>query len=88
MNTLETISKLVEIKSYSIEENSEIINFLISKFEPYSKQILKVKNPSSNIYNLLIGINTKVSNTSAIILSGHIDTVVADRKYSIVSPYR
>lgn len=86
MNTLETISKLVEIKSYSVEENSAIINFLISKFEPYSKQILKIKNPNSNIYNLLIGINTTVSNTNAIILSGHIDTVVADKNYS-TNPY-
>ena len=82
MNTLQTVSKLVELKSYSTEENSQIIDFLISKFEPYSKEMLKVKKPNSNIYNLLVGFNTKIYNTQAIILSGHIDTVVANETYS------
>ena len=80
MDYLKTVTELVNIESFSNENNQNIINYLIEKFKPYSTEILKVKNPDSNKYNLLIGLNTKINNTNAIILSGHIDTVCADVK--------
>ena len=87
MENLKTIEELVSIKSNNTDSNIEIINYLIKRFSPYSEQILKIKTNNSNIYNLLIGINTKISNTKAIILSGHIDTVVAEEKAYNTNPY-
>jgi len=87
MNTLKTISDLVSIKSFDTKDNSTIIEYIIDRFKPYSKEILKIKIPNTKIYNLLIGLNTEINNTNAIILSGHIDTVVADEKSYSTNPY-
>ena len=87
VDNLETLKQLVNIKSISLEDNSEIINYLITKFQPYSKEILKISTPNSNSTNLLIGINTEIKNTKAIILSGHIDTVVANEQEYKTNPY-
>ena len=78
-----TLQELISINSYSDSENEDIINYLIEKIEPYSKEIIKIKNPNNNKNNVLIGINTKIENVDAIVLSGHIDTVVpgANRLY-------
>lgn len=89
MNNLRTISELIEIPSFSEIENKKIIEYLIKKFEPYSSEIARLKNISNNKENLLIGINTKLKNVSdAIVLSGHIDTVVADEKSYDTNPYQ
>ena len=82
------IQELVNIKSFSLQENQEIIDYLIKEFKPYSKEIIKVKNIDNNKYNLIIGLNTEVKNTKALILSGHIDTVVADEQAYNTNPYQ
>ncbi len=88
MKELEYIKKLISIKSYSMEENEEIINYLIKEFSPYSEKIVKLKNRLDNKNNLIIGLNNSLSNINdAIILSGHIDTVIADEKVYLTNPY-
>ena len=87
MNKLNTLKELVSIKSFQTDNNLEIINYLISKLSPFAKEIIQVPNDNKNKVNLLVGINTKLSNTNAIILSGHIDTVVANEKDYNTNPY-
>lgn len=41
---MKVLEKLVNIKSVEGDNNDEIINFLIEKFKPFSKEILKIKN--------------------------------------------
>ena len=78
MINLKTLSELVNISSFDLKQNKKIINYLTSRFEPFADEIVKLKTPASNKENLLIGINTKLNNVSnAVVLSGHIDTVVA-----------
>lgn len=88
MKELKYIKELISIKSFSCEENEEIINYLIKKFTPYSKEIIKVKNFNDQKNNLLIGINTSLNNVeNAIVLAGHIDTVTADETAYKTNPY-
>ena len=80
MDKLKTIKDLIALASYNTNDNTKIIDYLVQRFSPFSKEIIKVKNPTNNKYNLIVGINTSVNNTNAIVLSGHIDTVVADEQ--------
>lgn len=69
-------------------QNKEIIDYLVAKFLPFAKEIKRIKNQNDNRENLIIGLNTKLYKVSnAIILSGHIDTVVADEKSYKTNPY-
>ena len=55
------VENLVNIKSFSLSNNTEIIDYLISKLKDKSKEIIKIKNPDyANKFNLLIGLNTKL----------------------------
>lgn len=83
------IESLVNIKSFDLKNNEKIIDYLISQFKNKSQEIIKIKNPDyKNKFNLLIGLNTKIENAkNAIILSGHIDTVVADETLYKTNPY-
>lgn len=83
------IENLVNIKSFDVSQNIEIINYLISRFQQHSKEIIKINNPNyKNKFNLLIGLNTKLKNVSdAIILAGHIDTVTANEEQYKTNPY-
>ncbi len=88
MNDLITIKDLVGIKSFCEEENREIVEYLISKFEKSSKQIIKIKDPITEKNNLIIGVNTLLKNLdNAVILNGHMDTVVANEEEYLTSPY-
>ena len=88
MNDLITIKDLVGIKSFCEEENREIVEYLISKFEKSCKQIIKIKAPITEKNNLIIGVNTLLKNLdNAIILNGHMDTVVANEEEYLTSPY-
>lgn len=88
MEEKEILKELIALKSYSERENEEIINYLISKFSEFSEEIIKVKCENDERENLIIGVNTKLKNVSgAIVLSGHIDTVVADEKEYVTNPY-
>ena len=87
MDNFKTINKLVKIQSYDLDNNDTIINYLIENFKPYSKEILQIKNTDCNKTNLLIGLNTKLENTEAIVLAGHIDTVPADKSAYATDPY-
>lgn len=88
MEKYKNICELVNIKSFDENQNSEIINYLEQTFAT-CKQIEKIKNDDNNIYNLVVGINTNLKNIdNAIILSGHIDTVVADEKSYNTNPYQ
>ena len=88
MEKYKNICELVNIKSFDENQNSEIINYLEQRFAT-CKQIAKIKNDDNNIYNLVVGINTNLKNiNNAIILSGHIDTVVADEKNYKTNPYQ
>ena len=84
---LQNLKEIVNVPSFNTEDNSQIIDLLIKKFKPVSKEILKIKNPNSNKCNLLVGINTKLQNiNNAIILSGHIDTVPPNTKSYKTNP--
>ena len=88
MEKYKNIYELVNIKSFDENQNTEIINYLEQRFAT-CKQIVKIKNDNNNIYNLVVGINTNLENiNNAIILSGHIDTVVADQKNYNTNPYQ
>lgn len=89
MYNLKYIKDLVAIKSYSTRSNKKIIDYLYNQFLPFSKEIIKIKNDTDNKENLLVGINCDLKNINdAIILSGHIDTVVADKKEYKTNPYK
>ncbi len=89
MKNLEILKDLVSIKSFDTNSNEEIINYLINKFEPYAEEIKIINNCKLNKKkNLLIGLNTKIENINdAIVLSGHMDTVVADEYLYKTNPY-
>jgi len=84
MEKLKILKNLVSFRSD--ESCKSIINYLIQRFKPYSKQVVRIKSKKSNSDCLLVGVNTQIENTEAIILSGHIDTVPADKNYS-TCPY-
>lgn len=88
-NKYQYIADLVSIKSYSLSENKEIVDYLITQFSPYAEEIVEIKNDCDDRVNLLIGLNTKLTKgLSPIILSGHIDTVTADEKAYRTCPHR
>lgn len=88
MKNYECIKNLIDIKSFDLFENENIINYLINKFSKFSKEIIKIKNEKNGKFNLLIGVNTELKNVSnAIVLAGHIDTVVADENAYKTNPY-
>ncbi|MCI6860377.1 MAG: hypothetical protein MR862_04410, partial [Clostridia bacterium] len=75
MKKYEYIKNLINIKSFDLFENENIINYLINKFSKFSKEIIKIKNEKNDKYNLLIGLNNELKNVpDAIVLAGHIDT--------------
>lgn len=88
MNSLEYLKKLISIKSYSVNENEEIIDYLKDEFDKVAKEVLVIKNDDDEKCNLLVGLNTKLKDVSdAVVLSGHIDTVVANEKEYNTNPY-
>lgn len=88
MKKYEYIKNLINIKSFNLFENENIINYLINEFSIFSKEIIKIKNEKNDKYNLLIGLNTELKNVpDAIVLAGHIDTVVADENAYDTDPY-
>lgn len=88
MNNYQFIKDLIQIKSYDLTQNKEIIEYLIQQFTPYSKEIITLKHNTSDRESLLIGVNTKLKDVqNAIILSGHIDTVVANEELYTTDPY-
>lgn len=88
MDNLKYLKNLITIKSYSLTENEEIIDYLEKEFAKSCVEILRLKNKGDSKENLLIGVNCKLKNIKdAIILSGHIDTVVANEKQYNTNPY-
>lgn len=88
MKKYEYIKNLINVKSFDLFENENIINYLINRFSIFSKEIIKIKNEKNDKYNLLIGLNTELKNVpDAIVLAGHIDTVVADENAYKTNPY-
>lgn len=89
MDNMKYLKELVSIKSYDTKENKEIVAYLEKEFSKCATEILKVKNIINNKENLLVGLNCNLKNLSnAIVLSGHIDTVVADEKSYLTNPYQ
>lgn len=89
MDNIKYLKELVSIKSYDTKENKEIVAYLEKEFSKCATEILKVKNTINNKENLLVGLNCNLKNLSnAIVLSGHIDTVVADEKSYLTNPYQ
>ena len=85
---MKNLEELVSIKSFDTKQNKEIIGYLEKRFASYSKEIIKVKSLEDDREGLIIGLNTKLDNVKdAIVLSGHIDTVVADEKLYNTNPY-
>ncbi len=85
---MKNLEELVSIKSFDTKQNKEIINYLEKRFAPFAEEIVKVKSSEDEREGLIIGLNTKLENVSnAIVLSGHIDTVVADEKLYNTNPY-
>ena len=88
MDKLKTVSELVSIKSFDTQLNDEIIDYLIFTLKNNVEEIVKIKSDSSNKNNLVVGVNTKLKDIkNVIVLSGHIDTVVADEKLYETNPY-
>lgn len=88
MEKLEQLKNLVNIKSFSLTENKEIIEYLENEFGKVATEIIKIKNIGSDRENLLIGLNCNLSNIdNALVLSGHIDTVTANEKEYNTNPY-
>ena len=88
MEKLKILKELVNIRSFDTNQNKEIIDYLELQFKPFSQEIIKVKNKCDGRESLLVGINTKLKNISdAVVLSGHIDTVVANEKAYKTNPY-
>lgn len=88
MDNMKYLKELVSIKSYDTKENKEIVAYLEKEFSKYAKEIIKIKSKVSEKENMLIGLNCNLKNLSnAIVLSGHIDTVVADEKSYLTNPY-
>lgn len=88
MEKLKILKELVKIKSYDTSQNKEIIDYLELQFKPYSKEIIRLKNAGDDRESLLVGINTKLKDISdAVVLSGHIDTVVANESEYNTNPY-
>lgn len=83
MENLEVLRNLVSIQSFDGVQNTQIIDYFIKEIEPYSKQIVKLKNEGDDRYNLIIGVNTYLRNVEAVVLSGHIDTVPVDKNYTV-----
>ena len=82
MNEIEFLKDLVSIKSFSTNENKQIIEYLKNKFAPFATEISTLTNNTDDRQSLLIGLNTPLANAKeAIVLSGHIDTVIADEKW-------
>ena len=89
MDNMKYLKELVSIKSYDTKENKEIVAYLEKEFSKCATEILKVKNTINNKENLLVGLNCNLKNlANAIVLSGHIDTVVADEKSYLTNPYQ
>ena len=88
MNEIEFLKDLVSIKSFSTNENKQIIEYLKNKFAPFATEISTLTNNTDDRQSLLIGLNTPLANAKeAIVLSGHIDTVIADEKSYATNPY-
>lgn len=88
MNEIEFLKDLVSIKSFNTKENKQIIEYLKNKLSPFASEIITLTNKTDGRQSLLVGINTKLKNVSdAIVLSGHIDTVVADEKLYTTNPF-
>lgn len=88
MEKLKILKELVKIKSYDTSQNKGIIDYLELQFKPYSKEIIRLKNAGDTRESLLVGVNTKLKDISdAVVLSGHIDTVVANESEYKTNPY-
>ena len=84
MEKLEALKKLISIKSF--ENSDDIVCFLKNYFEDKVIEIKTLKNEDGK-KSILIGINTKLKNIQPIVLSGHIDTVMADIQKYQTNPY-
>ena len=88
MENWKTVSELVSIKSFDTNVNKEIIDYLIFTLKNNVEEIVKIKSDSSNKNNLVVGVNTKLKDIkNVIVLSGHIDTVVADEGKYATNPF-
>lgn len=76
---METLKELVSIGSYDTNDNTKIISYLTKKFSA-AKEIIKIKEPKTNKYSLIIGLNSKIKDCECVLLSGHIDTVDLEKK--------
>ena len=86
MSNLNILSRLIE--SRSDKDPDEIMNFIKSELNTKVEEIIEVLNKEDDKKNLIIGINTKLKNVEAIVLSGHIDTVGADEEKYNTNPYK
>ena len=85
MKKLEVLNKLVSIRSDKDEK--DIFKYIEGELKNKVNEIMFVKNKENDKTNMLIGINTKLKDIEPIVLSGHIDTVVADEKNYNTNPY-
>lgn len=81
-SALKYLSELVSIQSYGkIDKNHAIIKYLKEAFSDCN-EIKELEDSNGNVH-LLIGVNHDVSNIdNAIVLSGHIDTVMESEGHS------
>ncbi len=85
MKKLEVLNKLVSIRSDN--EEKDILKYIECKLKNKVNEIMYVKNKENDKTNMLIGINTELKDIEPIVLSGHIDTVIADEKNYNTNPY-
>lgn len=88
MTNLKYLKELIETKSFDTKNNEKIVEYLMKSFGTCSKEIIKINNNLNDKNNLLIGLNCNLKNLNdAIILSGHMDTVIADESSYKTNPY-
>ena len=82
---MKTLRELINIDSS--ENQEKIIEYIKNKLKNNVSEIKIIKNKINEKLSLIVGINTKLSNISPMVLSGHIDTVPASITENINNPF-
>ncbi len=76
MENIEYLKKLVSIKSFDLNKNDEIIEYLKGELEGDACEVLTIKNTVNERKSLLVGLNCGLKDCAGgVVLSGHVDTV-------------
>lgn len=79
LSNIDILKNLARLPSFQ-EDNSQIINYIVSIFENQNIDYRLIKNENNSQLNIIAGLNCNLDTTTqkAILLCGHIDTVTAN----------